>query len=86
MNLRSGITMFSFKLGNSQNELLRRQKCTASETRYRLSSYTEKKKSKKKSWGKGWHMKYIPPSQQEGRGKKGDFCSTALKGHQSQCL
>jgi len=40
--------MFSFKLGNSQNELLRRQKCTASETRYRLSSYTEKKKQKKK--------------------------------------
>lgn len=52
MNLRSGITMFSFKLGNSQNELLRRQKCTASETRYRLSSYTEKKKKQKKKLGK----------------------------------
>lgn len=51
MNLRSGITMFSFKLGNSQNELLRRQKCTASETRYRLSSYTEKKKKAKKKAG-----------------------------------
>lgn len=38
-----------------------------------------KKKSKKKSWGKGWHMKYIPPSQQEGRGKKGDFLFKSFK-------
>lgn len=50
--------MFSFKLGNSQNELLRRQKCTASVTRHRLFLYIEKKEEKKKQGKRKAHEIY----------------------------